>query len=494
MLGGWRPKTRVKQRLVRTEDGLNDEALDGDDFTIEVETRQGKLRNERELEKQVRKAALIRAADKTEAEVEKEATAMMKAIKEAVRKLKMGPHDRFYIGIGALYRCLDEDDNLVPLSRNESVAALLRDNTVIRNADGSKLGAAGVQQRYESGQLEIIFASDANGEVITAMPVVADRAEFLTQRALDGPQSTIRTIAAGTSARRDGKVDKRGICLFFWLMRNAAIDKTLSVATVKRGPISTARACEEAAARAKPKKGSAAPAGEEEEEEVDRVRLVRYNGDVRIYWCSQVCGGVWSRVWGRTCDQDGFGTTLDFGVGGHAAALKSHEALVKRKKSDAPSRVKRGQYRELGEYEPIALKRATRKQAATPEEEEWKAMQEKLVQAKYASRDDDEVEDDDDEDEDDEEMDEEEEEAPDRSKRQKTNCTHSTQHTAQLPSPHLTTPHLVSCAVHCRLARFGRRMRERRGRGDGRERRRVGGGRGASARVQEQAAEEEKML
>ena len=228
---------------------------------------------------------------------------------------RMGPDDAAYQGIAAYSRCFYEDGSELPVSQTEVLQALFRTNTVVRNRNGKKLSANEVTQAVADGELEIFFARDDEGSLASdPNPVVVDRSELLAQMALDGPASTIRSVAAGTCARGDGKVDRNGYLLFGWIFYGARTSKKLCVAEISRGPLPTIQARKEAAARA------CLTARRSSRRSSDlsvpsAVRLVRDSG-LRSFWTSSVEGGKHVRSWGLLSQHTAFSTALDFGEGG----------------------------------------------------------------------------------------------------------------------------------------------------------------------------------
>ena len=111
------------------------------------------------------------------------------------------------------------------LSNSEIFAAFRRDNALIRNLNGSKLGTAQIREFIKDGTIEFHV-----GSINDPNPKVCDKAEEIAQKMLlqtHYASSTIRTIAAGTVCTGN-KVDKGGYRIFCWVM-NAQDDPRFRV-------------------------------------------------------------------------------------------------------------------------------------------------------------------------------------------------------------------------------------------------------------------------
>ena len=137
-------------------------------------------------------------------------------------------------------------------------------------------------------------------------PEILDGGENIGQRDLlgtNGETSSIRSIAAGTCARRDGKLDKEGYAMFGWIYFGARDNKDLCVATITRPQLAIAgKHCysieerEQAAAAFEARKAArsgtyAAKAAAKAAPYPDRVLAHRDNtksGGKKSFWSSEV--------------------------------------------------------------------------------------------------------------------------------------------------------------------------------------------------------------
>jgi len=122
----------------------------------------------------------------------------------------------WYIGGGRNARTsIDNVGMPENLSSSEILAALRRDNALIRNLNGTKLSTAQIREFIKDGTIEFTV-----GSINDPNPKVCDKAEEIAQKMLlqtHYASSTIRTIAAGTVCIGN-KVDTGGYRIFGWVM------------------------------------------------------------------------------------------------------------------------------------------------------------------------------------------------------------------------------------------------------------------------------------
>ena len=327
-----------------------------------------------EAQKQERRAARILGWKEERPAAEQEAAAQ-KLVADLVGPLLAlldeAAGDRYYIGGACTRRASMEDDGKMPskLGNNEMVRALLAQDAVIRKrSTGAKINVAQVRQLITDGRL--IFMRSRTD----ASPHVCDRAESLAQttcHATHPSSSTVRMHAAGTVAAR-GHTEAEGYRIFAWLLRGAAKDPNLSVASIRRREVKASEATRAMQLAAYTPQGPSHSLTLAARETPASVRLQRLTGAASGYM-SHVDGPLHTRAWGLLRMPDEWASyTMDFGPGGEAAARASHARII-RAKTSASYAMRRGAYEVLKENVPFAS--PTSIQTAVEEETEAQVKQ-----------------------------------------------------------------------------------------------------------------------
>jgi hypothetical protein len=266
----------------------------------------------------------------------------------------------WYIGGGRNVRTsIDNVGMPENLSNSEIFAAFRRDNALIRNLNGSKLGTAQIREFMKDGTIEfhVVSINDPN-------PKVCDKAEEIAQKMLlqtHYASSTIRTIAAGTVCTGN-KVDKGGYRIFGWVM-NAQDDPRFRVVKFSqcRMVLSkeevvcvTTRPQECEQTNPKPSEIPAMTVLAKHTKFEKQVRMQCLgNGHSKRAYISEVSGTVHTRQWGLPHKPEKWiKLILDFGEGGEHAAEESHNKILRSKTSEA-YRKRRGAYTILRDDQPF---------------------------------------------------------------------------------------------------------------------------------------------
>jgi len=239
------------------------------------------------------------------------------------------------------------------------LAALRRDNALIRNLNGNKLSTAQIREFIKDGTIEFSV-----GSINDPNPKVCDKAEEIAQKMLlqtHYASSTIRTIAAGTVCTGN-KVDKGGYRIFGWVM-NAQDDSRFRVVKFSqcRMVLSkeevvcvTTRPQECEQTNPKPSEIPAMTVLAKHTKFEKQVRMQCLgNSHSRRAYISEVSGTVHTRQWGLPRKPEKWiKLILDFGEGGEHAAEESHNKILRSKTSEA-YRKRRGAYTILRDDQPF---------------------------------------------------------------------------------------------------------------------------------------------
>jgi hypothetical protein len=287
------------------------------------------------------------------------AAAMVDNLVEQMRPA-IGLGKKWYVGIGAKERCVDENGEPLPPGKGELSIWWLRENaSIISDETGAHLNKPQLESISES--ITYYLARDPSGHVLADMnSKLVDCAEIAAQRELIAtatPGTTlVRVIGAGTCANvKDGTVRPGGHCLFGWtwdptklsarqLASLRFVDVTPSTFVLPAdwraepfadlggyllAPSSLPRLEDAAAAATYPR----------------QITLVRPSGK-GSFWISIVNGRIHVRQWGYLGDAEGFSTKYDYGPGGDVCAKLAHMRAVRAKLSEKRM-ARRGQYHVL---------------------------------------------------------------------------------------------------------------------------------------------------
>jgi hypothetical protein len=270
------------------------------------------------------------------------------------------PGIKWYAGIGAKERCVDEDGEPLPPGVGELSDWFSRPSSTIRYfADGNPLTKP--QLASISGCITYFLARDEKGNVVADMnSKVVDCAEIAAQRELietATPHTTlVKTIGAGTCANvKDGKVNPGGFCLYGWTFdpKKLTASQLASLRFVAVTPSTFVLPADWRAERFADLSGyllatSFVPRLEHAAAAAAypwQITLVRPSGK-ETFWRSIVNGPIHERQWGYLGEAEGFSTKYDYGPGGDVCAKLAHMRAVRAKLS-AKRMLRRGQYHVL---------------------------------------------------------------------------------------------------------------------------------------------------
>ena len=271
-------------------------------------------------------------------------------------KEKLIVEDLYYIG-GACDRRINDDEGN-PISNlwgNDTVRALLENNTVIRKRNGDKFGAQDIRQLINDGRLTFAYS-----RVDKSPHDVCDRADTLAQSAMHATHlssSMVRHLASGTVSKGDF-VEECGYPIFGWILHGAVTADDLSVITFIRREVTateTLQALQKAAYKSRGlSTGILSDMGDIPH--VVRLQRVQQQGLSRkkTGYLSHVDGHPHVRMWGPLNKPEKWmSITMDFGGGNEAAALASHVRIVQEKTSSKYA-LRRGAYEKLADNVPFS--------------------------------------------------------------------------------------------------------------------------------------------